>query len=160
MVAAAGAGPTPIPHRELTVDALVEGIRYCLSEQAGTAASTLAAKMQSEAGVTAAVASFHRNLPLERLQCDLVPDLPAVWSFSKNRRKLKLSKVAAEILVANGSIDAKRLTMYVKELMPCKDSLSSCCSAANEAILIGMPSAQYALKIADGIPSLAERLPS
>ncbi|KAB8244510.1 hypothetical protein BDV35DRAFT_394771 [Aspergillus flavus] len=94
MVAAAGAGPTPIPHRELTVDALVEGIRYCLSEQAGTAASTLAAKMQSEAG------------------CDLVPDLPAVWSFSKNRRKLKLSKVAAEILVANGSIDAKRLTMH------------------------------------------------
>ncbi|KAL3469517.1 hypothetical protein BJX99DRAFT_268156 [Aspergillus californicus] len=112
MVAAAGAGPTPIPHRRLTVDALAEGIRYCLGRQAGMAASAIAAKMQSEAGVKAAVASFHRNLPSEHLHCDLDPNLPAVWSFSKNRRKLKLSKIAAEILVADGSISAKSLTMH------------------------------------------------
>ncbi|KAL5041625.1 hypothetical protein BDW71DRAFT_217628 [Aspergillus fruticulosus] len=112
MVAAAGAGPTPIPAKELTVDRLAEGIRYCLREQARMAASAIAAKMQSEAGVKAAVASFHRHLPLECLQCDLDPGLPAVWSFSKGRRKLKLSKIAAEVLIADGSIDAKSLTMH------------------------------------------------
>jgi hypothetical protein len=55
MVASTGAGPAPIPHKELTVDALTEGIRYCLSERAATAASAIAAKMDSEAGVHAAV---------------------------------------------------------------------------------------------------------
>lgn len=111
MVAAAGAGPTPIPYKELTVDKLASGIQYCLSEQARMSAVAIAAKMQSEAGVKAAVASFHRNLPLECLQCDLDPHLPAVWSFSQNRRKLKLSKIAAEVLIAHGLIDAKHLTM-------------------------------------------------
>ncbi|GKZ18507.1 hypothetical protein AbraIFM66951_003387 [Aspergillus brasiliensis] len=112
MVAAAGAGPTPIPYKELTVDKLVEGIQYCLSEQARMSAVAIAAKMQSEAGVKAAVASFHRNLPLKSLQCDLDPDLPAVWSLSQNRKKLKLSKIAAEVLLSNGLIDAKSLTMH------------------------------------------------
>jgi hypothetical protein len=121
MVAAAGAGPTPIPHRELTVDRLAEGIRYCLGEQARLAASSIAAKMQSEVGVKAAVASFHRNLPLERLQCDLDSGLPAVWSFSKSRRKFKLSKIAAQALIADGSIDAKSLTMYVTRLTTSKN---------------------------------------
>jgi hypothetical protein len=115
MVAAAGAGPAPIPHKQLTVDALAAGIRYCLSEQAAAAASTIAHKMSSESGVRAAVASFHRNLPLDRLQCDLYPSQPAVWSVSvpKSRRKLKLSKFAAETLLADGLIDQKSLTMYV-----------------------------------------------
>ncbi|KAL2006865.1 hypothetical protein VTN00DRAFT_9533 [Thermoascus crustaceus] len=112
MVASTGAGPAPIPHKELTVDALTEGIRYCLSERAATAASAIAAKMDSEAGVHAAVCSFHRHLPIERLECDLCPGQPAVWSFSKNGTNIKLSKIAAEILVADGLIDKKSLTMH------------------------------------------------
>lgn len=116
MVAAAGAGPAPIPYKQLTVDALAAGIRYCLTEQATAAASAIAHKMSSESGVHAAVSSFHRNLPLERLQCDLYPSQPAVWSVSvpKSREKLKLSKFAAESLVADGLIDKKNFTMYVE----------------------------------------------
>ncbi|KAL2846895.1 UDP-Glycosyltransferase/glycogen phosphorylase [Aspergillus pseudoustus] len=114
MVAAAGAGPAPIPHKQLTVDALAAGIRYCLSEQAAVAAATIAHKMSSESGVQAAVSSFHRNLPLPRLQCDLYPSQPAVWSVyvPKSRQKLKLSKFAAEALVADGLIDRKNLTIH------------------------------------------------
>lgn len=111
MVATAGAGPAPIPHKQLTVDTLAEGIRYCLREQTATAASAIAQKINSESGVQAAVSSFHRNLPLDRLQCDLYPSQPAVWSLSLGRRKLKLSKIAAELLVANKLIEKKNLTM-------------------------------------------------
>jgi hypothetical protein len=118
MVAAASAGPIPIPHKQLTVDALAAGIRYCLSEQAAAAASAIAYKMSSESGVEAAVSSFHRNLPLERLQCDLYPSQPAVWhaSVSKSQQKLKLSKFAAETLVADGLIEKKNLAMYVYDI--------------------------------------------
>ncbi|RKK60349.1 Sterol 3-beta-glucosyltransferase UGT80B1 [Fusarium oxysporum] len=48
MVANAGAGPTPIPHAELTPDNLSEAIRYCLSQEAAAAAASIAAKMASE----------------------------------------------------------------------------------------------------------------
>ncbi|KAK1142203.1 hypothetical protein N8T08_008129 [Aspergillus melleus] len=114
MVATAGAGPTPIPYKELTVDALAAGIQYCLSKQAAEAASAIAHKMSSESGILDAVSSFHRNLPLERLPCDLYPSQPAVWSVSvpKSRQRLKISKFAAETLVADGLIDKKNLTMH------------------------------------------------
>ncbi|KAF4335646.1 UDP-glucose sterol transferase [Fusarium beomiforme] len=112
MVANAGAGPNPIPHTELTVDNLSEAIRYCLSKKAATAAAIIANKMASEVGVRAAVQSFHKQLPLERISCDLIPNEPAVWSYTKSRLSLKLSKIAAEILISSKSIDSKHLKPY------------------------------------------------
>lgn len=109
MVANAGAGPAPIPHRELTVDNLAAAIRYCLSPQAAAAAAIIADKMSSEVGVRAAVQSFHKGLPLERIRCDVIPSEPAVWSYSKSKNPIKLSKMAAEILISTNSIDSKHL---------------------------------------------------
>ena len=113
MVAAAGAGPIPIPHKDLSVDILAEGIRYCLTVQATTAASTIAVKMGSEIGVQAAVSSFHRHLPVELLSCDICPGQTAVWSYSTGTRKVKISKLAAAQLIAQDQIDPKKLKMYV-----------------------------------------------
>jgi hypothetical protein len=109
MVANAGAGPSPIPHAALTVNNLSEAIRYCLSQKAATAAATIADKMASEAGVGAAVQAFHKQLPLERIPCDLITNEPAVWLYSKSKHPMKLSKLAAEFLISNKSIDAKHL---------------------------------------------------
>ncbi|OJJ66142.1 hypothetical protein ASPBRDRAFT_60002 [Aspergillus brasiliensis CBS 101740] len=69
-------------------------------------------EMESEAGVHAAVSSFHRHLPLERLECDLYPGQPAVWSCSRKGTKVKFSKIAAETLVADGLVKRKSLTMH------------------------------------------------
>jgi hypothetical protein len=112
-VAAAGAGPTPIPHQELNADILAEGIQYCFTDQAITAASAIAVKIASETGVQAAVSSFHSHLPLERLSCDICPGAPAVWSYSTHDINIKLSKVAAATLVAQKLINPKRLKLYV-----------------------------------------------
>ncbi|KAF5981728.1 putative sterol glucosyltransferase [Fusarium bulbicola] len=114
MVANAGAGPAPIPHTELTVDKLAAAIRYCLSPQAAAAAAaaTIVEKMASEVGVRAAVQSFHKGLPLERIRCDVIPTQPAVWSYSKSKNLIKLSKVAAEVLISANSIDRKHLKPY------------------------------------------------
>ncbi|OQD93177.1 hypothetical protein PENSOL_c034G04596 [Penicillium solitum] len=112
MVAAAGAGPAPIPHQELNADILAEGIRYCFTKQAITAASEIAVKMASETGVQAAVSSFHSHLPLERLSCDVCPRVPAVWSYSTRNINVKLSKVAAATLVAQTLINPKRLKLH------------------------------------------------
>lgn len=102
MCAAAGAGPTPIPQKELTADTLSEAIRYCLSEEAAIAATAIAQKMQNETGVEIAVQSFHQRLPLKSVACDLMPHLPATFHFKKGKNEIKLSSLAAE-LISQGS---------------------------------------------------------
>ncbi|KAM0331454.1 hypothetical protein ACHAQA_003130 [Verticillium albo-atrum] len=54
--------------------------------------------MRSESGVQQAAASFHANLPLERMRCDFMPNLPASWFFKQYGNHYKLSKAAAEVL--------------------------------------------------------------
>jgi hypothetical protein len=113
MVANAGAGPSPIPHEELTAAKIADALRYCLSPEAAAAAARLAEQMKSEMGVQAAVQSFHRHLPLERLQCDLLPDQPAVWSYTKGERQIKLSKIVAESVLSKTSSEYKNMKMSV-----------------------------------------------
>jgi len=111
MLAATGAGPAPIPYKNLNSENLAHAIRYCLTPEASTAAKGIGSRMRKEEGVKNAVASFHRNLPLERLCCDVMPGLPAAWHYSNDKNSLKLSKEAAEILIKYGKVDEKNIKM-------------------------------------------------
>lgn len=113
MVYAGGAGPAPIPFKSLNSQNLATAIRFCLTPEATTAARQIADKMSSEAGVRRAVASFHANLPLNNMRCDVLPNSAAVWSFQRKGKQIKLSKVAAEILVEAGLVSWKNLKLYV-----------------------------------------------
>ena len=110
MVAAAGAGPSPVPHRSLDPKALVAGIQYCLSDEARCAAQTIALKMCSENGVKAAAESFHRHLPSRQMRCDIL-DQPAVWKLKIGQKQLQLSKLAAEDIVTRRPALRKHLQM-------------------------------------------------
>ncbi|KXX80126.1 Sterol 3-beta-glucosyltransferase [Madurella mycetomatis] len=113
MVAAAGAGPSPIPQKQLNTTNLAEAIRFCLTPEASNAARRMATEMQSESGVRRAVASFHANLPLEKMRCDILPNLAAAWSLkTRDCKTLKLSKEAAEVLVAESKVKACDLKRY------------------------------------------------
>ena len=108
MVHGTGAGPKPLPHRSLTTAKLVDAIAYCLTPEAKEAAQEVATKMSREAGVSAAVASFHRNLPQD-LACDVLPQEAAVWTVKRQKRTLKLSKKAAAVLTERCKIESKSL---------------------------------------------------
>ncbi|GME29016.1 hypothetical protein ETB97_009763 [Neofusicoccum parvum] len=73
MVAARGAGPKPIPHKELSASNLAEAIRFCLTPEAASAASAIAQSMCAENGVRAAAESIHKHLPLDRLRYESKP---------------------------------------------------------------------------------------
>ncbi|GJC78427.1 sterol 3-beta-glucosyltransferase UGT80B1 [Colletotrichum liriopes] len=108
VVAQAGAGPAPIPQKELDVGTLVEAIRFCLSPAANHAVQAVAETMRQEQGVNTAVQSFHRSIPLDVMCCDLLPDQPAAWTFEKpsktGRKRLRLSNQAVSCL-----LNAKKL---------------------------------------------------
>ncbi|KAF3402600.1 Sterol 3-beta-glucosyltransferase UGT80B1 [Talaromyces pinophilus] len=114
MIAAARAGPSPIHHKSLNQNNLAEAIRYCLTPEAVNAAAEISRKMKAENGIQAASRSFHCNLPVEALRCDLLPDEPAVWLYAKSKKKkpLKLSDKAAFILTENKKIEAKHFKLY------------------------------------------------
>ncbi|KAK5165296.1 uncharacterized protein LTR77_009394 [Saxophila tyrrhenica] len=112
MVAMSGAGPAPIPQREVSVASLTEAIRYCQGPTAHSAAAALSEQIKHENGVQAAVTSFHANLPLERMRCRMLPDQPASWTLKIGRKKVPISRSAAESLVADVGLDPRNLNVY------------------------------------------------
>lgn len=120
MIAAARAGPSPIHHKSLNENNLAEAIRYCLMPETVNAAAEISQKMKAENGVQAALRSFHCNLPVEALRCDLLPDEPAVWLYAQSKKKkpLKLSDKAAFILTEHKKIDAKHIKLWVLLKIP------------------------------------------
>ena len=92
---------------------MVQAITFCLTPDAAAAVRTIAGKMKSESGVKTAVMSFHANLPLERLKCDILSDRPAAWKIKKGKRKILLSKLAAEVLIQMSAFERKALRPYV-----------------------------------------------
>lgn len=111
MVAAAGVGPNPIPYKALTADSLAAAIRFCFSPEVKNSAQVISQKLCASTGVTNAVRSFHAQLPLGQLRCDILQDQPAVWVWKHKGLKLKLSGIAAEILEKHLKIDRKKLEL-------------------------------------------------
>lgn len=107
MVSKAGAGANEaIPYKRLTVDALAEGIKQCLSTEAKAAAEKLAEDIAEEGdGAKNAVESFHKHLPMKgesSMRCSILPDHVAVWTLKTSN--LRLSALAAELLVEKKKI--------------------------------------------------------
>jgi hypothetical protein len=99
MVATAGAGPKPIPKKDISVERLTAAIRFCLTPEALAAARRLAASIGAEDGVRQAVRSFHEHILSYNIRCDVFPDRPATWAYKSRGRLVKLSKLAAEAVV-------------------------------------------------------------
>ena len=109
MVARAGAGPNPIPFKELTVQNLEEGIKVALSEKAQSAAKQMSARIDKEEGVEHAVDGFHRLLPLKRMRCSILPERVAVWTIPDTT--FRISNLAAGVLDKERKLKLKDLVL-------------------------------------------------
>ncbi|EGY20852.1 UDP-glucose,sterol transferase [Verticillium dahliae VdLs.17] len=109
IVASVGAGSKPIPHKKLSADLLVEALRYCLLDEAKRAAQHVSSRMRVETGVDSAVESLHRNLPVDDMACDALPQYAATWVCEKKRRIMKLSDRAAATLIAEKKLKVSDL---------------------------------------------------
>jgi hypothetical protein len=77
-----------------------------------TVAKDIAERLKHDNGVENAVASFHSNLPSNAMQCDLLQGQTAAWVFVKGSTRVKISKVAAEILVQSSMVQWNQLKRY------------------------------------------------
>ncbi|KAI1433862.1 hypothetical protein GGR50DRAFT_461116 [Xylaria sp. CBS 124048] len=131
MVARAGAGPDPIPYKQLTSAKLAEAIRTCLKPETLQKARELGEKIREEKGSDVGGQSFHEHLDVDSLRCAIAPSRVAVWRV--RRSKTHLSALGAAVLVNNGYVrysDLKlfRAKEYQTERHP-TDPISACTSA-------------------------------
>ncbi|QIW97749.1 hypothetical protein AMS68_003267 [Peltaster fructicola] len=110
MVAKAGAGPEPIPHKQLTSQNLAAAIDFCLQPQSQERAQELADSLASEKGSDRGAQLFHQFLGTDDLRCSLAPSRTAVWRYKKT--KIHLCALAACTLANAGILDFKDLKLF------------------------------------------------
>jgi UDP:flavonoid glycosyltransferase YjiC (YdhE family) len=110
MVARAGAGPDPIPYKQLTADKLADAINFCLEPESLERAKELANKIAAERGSDVGAQSFHQFLEPDRLRCTLAPSKPAAWRVK--RTKVRLSAFAVCTLANANLLDFEDLKLF------------------------------------------------
>lgn len=110
MVSKAGAGPDPIPHKELTADSLAEAIMTALKPESLERANELSESISHEKGSEQGAQTFHQFLDVDELRCTLAPSRVAVWRLK--RTDVRLSALAATVLGNEGLLDFKDLKLY------------------------------------------------
>lgn len=115
MVARAGAGPSPIPYKELTAEGLANAILEALKPETLERARELGERIREEKGCEAGAASFHAQMDVDRLRCLMAPGRAAVWRVKtkgSNTDDVRLSAFAATVLGNEGVLDVNQLRLY------------------------------------------------
>ncbi|KAK4090318.1 CAZyme family GT1 [Purpureocillium lilacinum] len=113
MVGSSGAGPAPVPYRELTSDKLADGMKYLLTDEAKEAAGRIADDIEKDGdGAEKAVQSFQKHLRQygpTSLRCSLLKNQVGVWHVKGTN--VRLGPLAADILVDRGELSWKKLRL-------------------------------------------------
>jgi len=110
MIARAGAGPPPIPYKQLTAEKLAAAITEALKPETLAKAQELGERIKEEKGTECGAKSFHDNLNFDNMRCSLAPHRVAVWRIK--RTQTKLSALAANVLASENLISFADLKMY------------------------------------------------
>jgi len=108
-IARAGAGPRPIPFRELKADKLAAAIESALSPTIRRFAQEFGRRIEGEQGADMSALVFHERLDLNILRCSLDPSRNAVWKV--RRSNLRVSAFCATVLIDAGLLRFKDLNL-------------------------------------------------
>lgn len=103
MVARAGAGPLPVPYKQLTAEKLAAALSEALKPETQAKAKEYGLKIKEEKGTEVGAKSFHDNLDIDTMRCTLAPSRIAVWRVK--RTQTRLSAFAANVLASEGMLD-------------------------------------------------------
>lgn len=102
MVSRAGAGPDPIPYKDLNAEKLAGAINEALKPDTLDRAQELCDKIKQENGTQCGAQSFHQMLNYDEMRCAVIPSQPAVWRIK--RTQTRLSARAATVLAQQGEV--------------------------------------------------------
>ncbi|KAF4332436.1 udp transferase [Fusarium beomiforme] len=102
MIERAGAGPAPLPFKDITAEKLAANILFALKPAVSKAAQRMAHAITQENGARNTAMDFLDRLGIEDLRCDLCPDRLAIWQHKSTG--IHLSGFAMSCLVDKGLI--------------------------------------------------------
>jgi hypothetical protein len=129
MVARRGAGPKPIPFKQLTLEKLSEAIDFALRPECREVAQEIANSMEREYGCEAGAGFFHAALRIDQSRCAVCPERIACWKIRKpqssskksseskssslndDSSEIKLSALAAAVLISEKEVDKHDLEL-------------------------------------------------
>lgn len=111
MVAKAGAGPWPIPNKQLTSENLAAAILEALQPEALQKAQSLGSSISKESGADRGAEDFQDKLDIDSLRCSVAPHRAAAWRVK--RTNIRLSSFAAIVLREEGLLDIDDLKLSV-----------------------------------------------
>jgi UDP:flavonoid glycosyltransferase YjiC (YdhE family) len=109
MVAEAGAGPAPVPIRELSVERLAEAFRACARPEVRARAAEIGAVLRSRSGADLAVEAFYRHLP--DTAAGILPHLG--FGATKRARVARGEIVVAEPTAQQGDVSLS-VAMHIR----------------------------------------------
>lgn len=98
-----GAGPSPIPGKDVTVEQLVEALQFAQEVHVKQAAEDIQKSILSEDGCSVAMHSLHANLPIERMRSDLEGTYAACYRL--DQFNLQVSHPVAQVLLSAGVVN-------------------------------------------------------
>ncbi|KAL8795604.1 MAG: hypothetical protein Q9182_007506 [Xanthomendoza sp. 2 TL-2023] len=110
MVAKAGAGPWPIPYKQLTPEKLAAAISEALEPTVLQRAGELGNRISHEQGTSTGAKDFQDKLDIDALRCSVAPYRAAAWRLK--RTNIRLSPFAATLLAKEGLVEFSNLKLY------------------------------------------------
>lgn len=109
MVANAGAGPKPVPFKQMTAESLAESIKFALREEVTVAVKEMAAQIGEEDGAGDTVHDIEEALDIDSMRCSIMPEKLAVWV--DKHTGMHLSGLAVCVLASQHLIHPSRLRL-------------------------------------------------
>jgi hypothetical protein len=109
MIAKAGAGPVPVPFKQMTAESLAKSITFALKSDVQIAVQKMAESIAEEDGSGDAVRDFEQKLELDGMRCHLCPERLAIWLDKETG--VHLSGFAAVTLAEQRQLDPKHLRL-------------------------------------------------
>lgn len=109
MIAKAGAGPAPVPFKQMTAQSLAESITFALKDEVKVAVQHMAESIAEEDGSGGTAADFEEKLNLDGMRCHLCPERLAIWRDKQTGAHL--SGFAAVTLADRKLVDPRHLRL-------------------------------------------------
>lgn len=110
VVAKHGAGPLPLPGKNVMIDELVDAFKEAHKPEMRLVAERLRNAILHEDGCANALRIFHAHLPLSRMRSDL--ESTFVVCYRIDEYDLQVSRPVAQVLVAAGVLDESQFHPY------------------------------------------------
>lgn len=109
MIAKAGAGPVPVPFKQMTAESLAASITFALKKEVQVAVQKMAVSIAQEDGSGGTVLDFEKRLEIDGMRCHLCPERLAIWLDKQTGAHL--SGFAACTLVDQRLLDVEQLRL-------------------------------------------------